>query len=63
VVKAVATTLLQRFRCELRPGSGLHVSKLPTLSPEGGMPMLIRPRRPAAAEDSPTAPAAASGAG
>ena len=44
VVKAVATTLLQRLRCELRPGYELRVSKLPTLSPEGGIPMVVRPR-------------------
>jgi cytochrome P450 len=47
VVKAVATVLLQRFRCELRPGYELRVSKLPTLSPEGGLPMMVRSRRPA----------------
>ena len=42
VVKATAATLLQRFRPELRPGYELRIGKLPTLSPEGGLPMLIR---------------------
>jgi cytochrome P450 len=41
VVKAVATTVLQSFRCELRPGYELKVGKLPTLSPEGGLPVRI----------------------
>jgi cytochrome P450 len=54
VIKAVATAVLQRFRCELRPGYELRVSKLPTLSPEGGLPMVVRPRTaPAAPEHMP----------
>lgn len=44
VVKAMASTLLQRFRCELQAGYELRVSKVPTLSPEGGLPIVIRPR-------------------
>ena len=44
VVKVVAAALLLRFRCELRPGYELRVSKVPTLSPEGGLPMAIRAR-------------------
>jgi cytochrome P450 len=42
MTKAVATTVLQRFRCELAPGYQLTVAKLPTLSPEGGLPMVMR---------------------
>ncbi|HWE33934.1 MAG TPA: cytochrome P450 [Solirubrobacteraceae bacterium] len=45
VVKAVATTVLQRFRCELRPGYELKVGKLPTLSPEGGLPVRVGARQ------------------
>ncbi len=44
MVKAVATTLLQQFSCELQAGYRLTVGKLPTLSPEGGLPMVIRSR-------------------
>jgi cytochrome P450 len=44
MVKAVATTVLQRWRCELRPGYELRISKVPTLSPEGGLPMRVRRR-------------------
>jgi cytochrome P450 len=51
-VKAVATTVLQRYTCELVPGYELRVGKLPTLSPEGGLPMTIRPRQQPAARDS-----------
>ncbi len=45
VVKAVATTVLQSFRCELTPGYALKVGKLPTLSPEGGLPVRIGARQ------------------
>jgi cytochrome P450 len=41
VVKAVAAGVLQRFRCEGKPGFELHVAKVPTLSPEGGLPMTV----------------------
>jgi cytochrome P450 len=44
VVKAAATTVLRRFHCELRPGYELRISKVPTLSPEGGLPMMVRTR-------------------
>ncbi len=44
VVKAVATSILQRFRCELRPGYELEVDKLPTLSPRGDLPVLVSRR-------------------
>jgi cytochrome P450 len=48
VVKAVATAVLSRFSFELEPGYELRVGKLPTLSPENGMPIRIRARQPAA---------------
>jgi cytochrome P450 len=41
VVKAIATIVLQRYSCELMPGFQLRVGKLPTLSPEGGLPVRI----------------------
>jgi cytochrome P450 len=44
MVKTVSAIVLQRFRCELRPGYELEVAKLPTLSPEGGLPVVIRQR-------------------
>ena len=34
-------SVLARWRLELRPEYQLRVSKLPTLSPEGGLPMRI----------------------
>jgi cytochrome P450 len=49
VVKAVAATFLAQFGCELVPGYKLHVATMPTLSPDGGLPVVIRPRQPAAA--------------
>jgi hypothetical protein len=49
VVKAVAATFLAQFGCELLPGYKLHIATMPTLSPEGGLPVVIRPRQPAAA--------------
>ncbi len=42
VVKSVAAVLLQRYHGELRPGYELRVAKLPTLSPEGGLPLSVR---------------------
>jgi cytochrome P450 len=46
MVKTVSAVVLQRFRCELRPGYVLDVAKLPTLSPEGGLPVTIHARVP-----------------
>ena len=43
-VKAVATLLLQRFRLERLPGHTMNVRQMPTLSPRGGLPMVVRPR-------------------
>ena len=43
-VKAVVTRLLQTFRLELKPGRTMSVRQMPTLSPRGGMPMLVRKR-------------------
>ena len=43
-IKAVLTRLLQRFHLELKPGRTMTVRQMPTLSPRGGMPMVIRGR-------------------
>ena len=45
VVKSVASVLLQRFGCELLPGHELSIEKVPTLSPAGGLPMVVRERQ------------------
>jgi cytochrome P450 len=52
VVKSAAATILQRFTLELKPGYELRVAKLPTLSPEGGLPMTIRAVQHVPARDS-----------
>jgi cytochrome P450 len=44
LVEAVATTVLQRFRLELRAGYVLRLEKLPTLSPGNGVAVVVRPR-------------------
>jgi cytochrome P450 len=43
-VKAVATLLLQRCRLERRPGHTMTIREMPTLSPRGGLPMVVRER-------------------
>ena len=41
VVKVVASLLLQRFSPALAPGYELSVRQMPTLSPRGGLPMVL----------------------
>lgn len=43
-IKTVATLLLQRFGAQLPSGHTLHVRQMPTLSPEGGLPLVLRER-------------------
>jgi retinoid hydroxylase len=43
-VKLVATKLLQRLRLEALPGRTMAIRQMPTLSPDGGLPMRVRPR-------------------
>jgi cytochrome P450 len=43
-VKLVSAMLLQRYRLELLPGRSMHVRQMPTLSPEGGLPVRVRER-------------------
>jgi cytochrome P450 len=44
MVKAVACAVLRRFGLELVPGYRMEVSKVPTFSPEGGLPMAVQAR-------------------
>jgi cytochrome P450 len=43
-VKLVAAMFLQRFRPELLPGRRMTIRQMPTLSPDGGLPMRTRAR-------------------
>jgi cytochrome P450 len=43
-IRAIATLLLQRFRLELRPGRTMTVRQMPTLSPRGGLELVVRER-------------------
>ena len=43
-VKALAATILARFGLELAPGYELEIRQMPTLSPAGGLPMVVRER-------------------
>jgi len=43
-IRAIATLLLQRFRVELLPGRTMTVRQMPTLSPRGGLEMIVRER-------------------
>ena len=36
--------MLQRFHPKLKPGRTMAVRQMPTLSPRGGMPMVLRER-------------------
>jgi cytochrome P450 len=48
-IKAIASMLLSRFTVELAPGYRLSVRQMPTIGPRGGMPVVVRQRRDAAA--------------
>jgi cytochrome P450 len=43
-VKAITTAILRRFRLELAPGYEMRVRQMPTLSPEGGLEMVVHER-------------------
>jgi cytochrome P450 len=43
-VKAIASAILQRCRLELIGGTEMSIRQMPTLSPRGGLPMIVRPR-------------------
>jgi cytochrome P450 len=40
-IRTIATLVLQRFRLGLVPGHGIAIRQMPTLSPRGGLPMLV----------------------
>ena len=44
-VKAIASRILSRFRVELEPGWELRIRQMPTLSPQGGLPVRVSARR------------------
>jgi cytochrome P450 len=43
-VRVVASMILQRFSLDLRPGRTMTVRQMPTLSPRGGLEMVVRER-------------------
>jgi len=43
-VRTVITMILQRCRLELRPGRTVAIRQMPTLSPRGGLEMVVRER-------------------
>ena len=43
-IKAIATLILQRCRIDLVPGHRMTVRQMPTLSPRGGLPVVVRER-------------------
>jgi cytochrome P450 len=43
-IRTIATLLLQRMRLALVPGHAMRVRQMPTLSPDGGLPMLVEDR-------------------
>jgi cytochrome P450 len=43
-IKAIASAILRRFSLELaEPERPLSIRQMPTLSPRGGLPMVVRP--------------------
>jgi cytochrome P450 len=43
-IRTIATLLLQRMRLGLVPGHTMTIRQMPTLSPRGGLPMVVEPR-------------------
>ncbi|MEA2425377.1 MAG: hypothetical protein QOH13_1787, partial [Thermoleophilaceae bacterium] len=43
-IKAIASAILQRYRLELQGGHEMSVRQMPTLSPRGGLRMVVRAR-------------------
>lgn len=44
-IKTIAAAILGRFRLELaEPDRRVSIRQMPTLSPRGGMPMIVRER-------------------
>jgi cytochrome P450 len=43
-IRTIATLVLRRFRLGLLPGHTMRIRQMPTLSPRGGLPMLVLER-------------------
>ena len=43
-VKAIAASVLQRWRLEVEPGYELRVRQMPTIGPRGGLPVRLSAR-------------------
>jgi retinoid hydroxylase len=43
-IRTIATLLLQRLRLGLLPGHTMTIRQMPTLSPRGGLPMVVEAR-------------------
>ena len=43
-IRTIATLILQRVRLGLMPGHTMRIRQMPTLSPDGGLPMLVQQR-------------------
>jgi cytochrome P450 len=41
-IRAIAAAILRRYRLGLEPGRRMRIRQMPTLSPRGGLPMLVR---------------------
>jgi cytochrome P450 len=50
-VRAIATLILSRFSLSLPPNFQLSIRQMPTISPKGGLPMLVGPRTTAPLAD------------
>ena len=45
-IKAIARAILRRYTLELaEPGRRVSIRQMPTLSPRGGLPVVVRERR------------------
>ena len=42
-VKAIASRILSRVRLDVDPGWELRIRQMPTLSPQGGLPVIVSP--------------------
>ena len=43
-IRTIASLILRRFRLAQLPGHTISIQQMPTLSPRGGLPMLVEPR-------------------
>jgi cytochrome P450 len=45
-IRTIATLILSRFALELPEGFALAIRQMPTIGPEGGLPVTVRERAP-----------------